>query len=67
MLTTEQFEKIARRKIAGWYSTPENEDKAVTRMAATRQEIINLLSSTRREGIDNVLDYLDILSHTFLS
>ena len=59
MLTTEQFEKLARRKIAGWYSTPENEDKAVTRMAATRQEIINLLSSAGREGIDNVLDYLD--------
>lgn len=32
MLDTIQFEKLVRRKIAGWYSTPEFEDKAVARM-----------------------------------
>lgn len=59
MLVNEQFEKLARRKIAGWYSSKEHEDKAVTRMAAVRAEIIELLSSTQREGIGSVIDYLD--------
>lgn len=59
MFTTTQFEKIAHRKISGWYSTQEDEDKAVSRMSDTRQQIINLLSLTGREGINNVLDYLD--------
>ena len=53
------FEARARRKIAGWYNKPEYEDKAVARMVAQRDEIINLLQSTGREGIDEVLRYLD--------
>ena len=40
-------------------STQEDEDKAVSRMSNTRQQTINLLSLTGREGIDNVLEYLD--------
>ena len=57
--TKETFENRARRKIAGWYTKQEYEDKAVSRMAAQRDEIINLLQSTGREGIDEVLRYLD--------
>ena len=59
MISNEQFEKLARRKIAGWYSSKDNEDKAVSRIAAVRSEIIDLLASTEREGIGNVIDYLD--------
>ena len=59
MLDTNQFEKLVRRKIAGWYSTPEYEDKAIARIVAQRQEIIDLLASTKRPGIDNVIEYLD--------
>ena len=53
------FEAKVRRKIAGWYTKPEYEDKAVARIVAQRDEIINLLQSTGREGIDEVLRYLD--------
>ena len=59
MLVNDQFEKLARRKIAGWYNCKEHEDKAVSRMSAVRTEIIDLLASTEREGIGNVIDYLD--------
>ena len=59
MLDNTQFESLVRRKIAGWYSTPEFENKAVARMVKQRQEIINLLSSTQGPGIDNVIEYLD--------
>ena len=55
----ESFEAKARRKISGWYDKQEYEDKAVTRMADQRDEIICLLQSTEREGIDEVLLYLD--------
>ena len=59
MISNEQFEAIARRKIAGWYSSKDNEDKAVSRMTAVRIEILLLLSSTGREGIQEVMNYLD--------
>ena len=59
MISNDQFEKLVRRKIAGWYSNREYEDKAVSRMEAVRTEIIELLASTKREGIGNVIDYLD--------
>lgn len=55
----ESFEAKVRRKIAGWYSKPEYVDKAVARIAAQREEIIALLESTEREGIEEVLRYLD--------
>ncbi len=55
----EAFEARVRRKIAGWYTKQEYEDKAVARIAAQRDEIINLLQSTGREGMDEVLRYLD--------
>lgn len=55
----ETFEAIVRRKIAGWYTKLEYEDKAVARLVAQRDEVINLLQSTGREGIDEVLRYLD--------
>ena len=54
-----EFEKTARRKIAGWYSTKEKEDKAVARMVLQREEIAALLISTQRAGMDNALQYLD--------
>lgn len=59
MINNYQFEKLARRKIAGWYNNKLYEDKAVARMASVRTEIIDLLASTEREGIGNVIDYLD--------
>ena len=55
----ETFKTRVRRKIAGWYSNPEFEDKAVDRIATQREEIIALLKSTERDGIDEVLRYLD--------
>ena len=55
----EYYEELYRKKIKGWYSTPEFEDKAVKRMISQREEIITLLLSTHRPGIDNVLQYLD--------
>ena len=55
----ESFEAKVRRKIAGWYSKPEYVDKAVARIAAQREEIIDLLKSTERDGIEEVLRYLD--------
>ena len=58
-MDTQTFESIARRKIAGWYSKPEYEDKAVERMSKQRTEIIDLLKSTERENIDAVIQYLD--------
>lgn len=54
-----EFEIIARKKIAGWYSTKEKEDKAVARMVSQREGIAALLISTQRAGMDNVLQYLD--------
>ena len=53
------FEDLYRKKIKGWYSTQEYEDKAIKRMISQRNEIITLLQSTQREGIDNVIQYLD--------
>ena len=55
----EYYEELYRKKIKGWYSTPEYEDKAVKRMISQREEIITLLLSTHRPGIDNVIQYLD--------
>ncbi len=54
-----EFEIIARKKIAGWYSAKEHEDKAIARMVSQREAITNLLVSTERQGINNVLQYLD--------
>ncbi len=59
MLSTEQFKELAHRKIKGYFSSQEQENKAIERMAETREKIINLLLYTEREGIRNVLDYLD--------
>jgi predicted HD phosphohydrolase len=59
MKDEQEFKQIAKTKIKGWYSTQELEDKAVARMATQRKEIINLLLSTRREGISEVVQYLD--------
>lgn len=54
-----EFEQVARKKIAGWYSKIEHEDQALTRMVAQRAEIIDLLNSTNRDGMANVIQYLD--------
>ena len=55
----EYYEELFRKKIKGWYTTPEFEDKAVKRMISQREEIIKLLLSTHRPSIDNVIQYLD--------
>ena len=55
----ESFSAKVRRKIAGWYPNKEDEDKAVDRMVAQRDQIISLLRSTGREGMEEVLRYLD--------
>ena len=54
-----QFENKVRHKIAGWYTDKQNEDKAVVRICDVRNQIIDLLRSTGREGIENVIEYLD--------
>ena len=54
-MDTNTFEAIARRKIAGWFSTKEYEDKAIERLSKQRTEIIDLLKSTKRENIDVVI------------
>lgn len=53
------FQLKVREKIAGWYASADEEDRAVARMVRVREEIIRLLRSTCREGIDEVLRYLD--------
>ena len=59
MMDNIQFENQVRRKIAGWYTDKQYEDKAVSRISNVRDQIIKLLQSTRREGIENVIEYLD--------
>ena len=58
-MDTNTFEAIARRKIAGWFSTKEYGDKAIERLSKQRTDIIDLLKSTKRENIDVVIQYLD--------
>lgn len=58
-LSIESLEDRIRRKIAGWYSKKEYEDKAMARIIAQRDEIITLLRSTGRQGVEDVLHYLD--------
>jgi len=53
------YEQLYRKKIKGWYSTKKDEDKAVKRMLKVRKEIITLLQSANRDGIENVIQYLD--------
>lgn len=57
-MDTQLVSKV-RRKIAGWYTVPGQLDKAVARIMAQRDEIVELLRSTGREGIENVIQYLD--------
>ena len=59
MKDNNQFENQVRHKIAGWYSDKQYEDKAVARICNVRNQIIGLLQSTGRDGIDNVIEYLD--------
>lgn len=58
-MDSKEFEQLVRRKIAGWYTTKEYEDKAVERIVRQRDEIISLLLSTQRDGVSAVLEYLD--------
>lgn len=55
----EYYEELYRKKIKGWYSKKEYEDRAIKRMLDVRTEIISLLRSTNRDGIENVIQYLD--------
>ena len=59
MKDNNQFENQVRHKIAGWYSDKQYEDKAVARICNVRNQIIGLLQSTGRDGVDDVIEYLD--------
>ena len=48
-----------RRKIKNWYKNQQDEDKAINRIIAQRKKIIDLLRSTKRDGVEKVIQYLD--------
>ena len=53
------FKSIVYHKLSGWYSRQEWEDMAVERICKVRDEFRNLLSEIRRDGIPQLLEYLD--------
>ena len=59
MYTEQEFRERVSRKITGWYSDEAFKEKAVKRLMCQREAIIDLLASTRRQGIAEVIDYLD--------
>lgn len=59
MYTNSEFKEIVSRKISGWYSDVVCKEKAVARIMCHRETIIGLLTSTHRQGIAEVIDYLD--------
>ena len=59
MKTDLDLEKKVRRKISGWYANEQYTEHAVLRIMKQRNEIINLLRSTNRNNIENVIKYLD--------
>lgn len=59
MYANQEFRRIVSRKIAGWYREEAFKEKAIERMVLQRETIIDLLVSTHRQGITEVIDYLD--------
>ena len=53
------FETSVRYKLRGWYGRQEYEDLAVQRIINLREEYHALLSTSKREGLASLLDYLD--------
>lgn len=57
MITKEEFKDKVRRKIKGWYSCKDHEDKAIERISRNRDSIVALLEEA---GVpDTLLEYLD--------
>lgn len=59
MMNLETFQTLVRENLKGWYSRKEHEDKAVDRITAIRAEFRAILSGVNRDGLAEVLDYLD--------
>ena len=59
MMNLETFQTLVRENLKGWYSRKEHEDKAVDRITAIRAEFRAVLADVNRDGIAQVLDYLD--------
>lgn len=59
MYSNQEFRERLSRKIAGWYSEEAFKVKAIEHMVLQREKIIDLLASTHRQGIIEVIEYLD--------
>ena len=58
-MNTETFQALVRDNLKGWYSRKEYEDNAVDRITTIRAEFRAILSGVNRDGLTEVLDYLD--------
>lgn len=55
----EEIKMRYHRKIRGWYSRQEYEDKAVERMVNLREKFVGKLREINRRGTEELIDYLD--------
>jgi len=55
-----EFKARVARKIEGWYNEESYKTKAIDRIVNQRNEIVALLRSTGRDGVENVIEYLDM-------
>ena len=58
-MTQEEFKSNVRIGLNGWYGTVQTEDAAVERIWKNREEFRALLEPVKRDGIPELLDYLD--------
>ena len=56
---SEEFAKIVRKKIDGWYQKDEHYSKAVNRIVRQREDIISLLEKVSKVDVKKLLRYLD--------
>ncbi len=56
---SEEFAKIVRKKIDGWYQKDEHYSKAVNRIVRQREEIISLFEKVSKVDVKKLLRYLD--------
>lgn len=58
-LNSKDFALKVSNKIAGWYPTQDQHDKAVERIVNQREEIIGLLKGVTKVDVSRLLKYLD--------
>lgn len=58
-MTQEEFKASVRAGLTGWYGTSQTEDSAVERIWKNREEFRALVEPLKREGLPELLDYLD--------